>query len=509
MQLLTERYADLILGTLACLDRVIITGTVPGICYAEGMEDYLYKEDVRIYDYAQFAKPFGEQIRANAEELARKNGLTIENIRSPRGFRKEDRIEEILKQRGSHPGLVHIFSAMEECPTYSPYRNPKGVPKLRGRPGKCTHFYFYFIHAEYGLCYLRVPTWCPFGLQFYFNGHNWLANQMRKEGIPFTQVDNAFIDIGDWERAQQLANKLSVPDLHQELNRLALQYCPVIQNLRTRDNSPIAYHWSVSQVECATDIVFRTPQDLQPIYEQLTRTAIHAVKPEHVATFLGRKVTAAYEGDITSRFCTRLAGTSIKHYMDEVSIGMYDKYNRILRMEGCCNNLNFFKHYRMVEHRDGTSACKVASMRKSIYSLHDVQEAFAAATRRYLQFLSALDDPTAGMRNLDRLTAPVRQNGRSYRGFNLFSTPDLELLRAVVGAHYTIRGFRNKDIRQKLPNQSPSKVSRMLKRLHLHGLIRKTRNCYRYYLTKLGYATILGSLAVRQLIVIPALARTP
>ncbi|HHH31696.1 MAG TPA: hypothetical protein ENK57_25565 [Polyangiaceae bacterium] len=44
------------------------------------------------------------------------------------------------------------------------------------------------------------------------------------------------------------------------------------------------------QVEYATDIVFRRQRDLAPLYETITRTAVHAIKAEHVATFLGRKL---------------------------------------------------------------------------------------------------------------------------------------------------------------------------------------------------------------------------
>lgn len=50
------------------------------------------------------------------------------------------------------------------------------------------------------------------------------------------------------------------------------------------------YHWSLDQVEFATDIVFYRAQDLQAIYRHLTRTAIHAVKADNVATFLGRRL---------------------------------------------------------------------------------------------------------------------------------------------------------------------------------------------------------------------------
>ena len=45
------------------------------------------------------------------------------------------------------------------------------------------------------------------------------------------------------------------------------------------------------QVEYATDVVFDKQSDLQPVYEAITRTAVHTVKADHVATFLGRKLT--------------------------------------------------------------------------------------------------------------------------------------------------------------------------------------------------------------------------
>jgi hypothetical protein len=85
---------------------------------------------------------------------------------------------------------------------------------------KCLHYYFYLIDAELGLIYLRVPTWCPFRMQFYCNGHNWLARQLAAAGIGFTIADNAFAKIDDWPRAQALADALSPGALHRILDRL-------------------------------------------------------------------------------------------------------------------------------------------------------------------------------------------------------------------------------------------------------------------------------------------------
>ena len=170
-QLLTEKYAESLDGVLGCYDRIVITGSLAELCYAKGMTRYLYAHDIRIFDYAQWAEPLRDEIRANAEAVAQAAGLTIEYIRK-KNFRKEDRIQALLAQRGSQPGLVHIFSAMEPCASYRPWHDKAtGHTYLKPDSGKCLHYYFYFIDAELGLCYLRVPTWCPFRLQFYCNGH--------------------------------------------------------------------------------------------------------------------------------------------------------------------------------------------------------------------------------------------------------------------------------------------------------------------------------------------------
>src|SRR5215831_17122829 len=118
----------------------------------------------------------------------------------------------VLTERGDHPGLVHVISAMEACPTYRPWHSKQTHRTLlRPATGKCLHYYFYFIDAELGLIYLRVPTWCPFRLQFYCNGHSWLARQLTAAGIGFKLVDNAFLRIDDWQRAQTLATSHPPP----------------------------------------------------------------------------------------------------------------------------------------------------------------------------------------------------------------------------------------------------------------------------------------------------------
>ena len=57
---------------------------------------------------------------------------------------------------------------------------------------------------------------------------------------------------------------------------------------------------SIDQAEYSTDLIFGRQANLGAIYDRLTRTAIHTVKPENVATFLGRKLNGNYQDELGS-----------------------------------------------------------------------------------------------------------------------------------------------------------------------------------------------------------------
>jgi len=504
MASLLERYASKITGVLSCFDRVIIHGTVPALCHAKAMTAYLYAHGIRVFDYPKWAEPLRDALRQHAETLAAAHGLTIEFIRSVKRVRKEERIKAILAERGSAPGLVHIFAAMESCPSYKPWHDkPSGRTFLKPTRGKCLHYYFYFIDPALGLCYLRVPTWAPFRVQFYFNGHHQLAAALRQHAIAHTLVDNAFVAVADFARAQALADAQHVRPLHHALDRIARRYCPVIARLQQ------SYHWSLLQVEYATDIVFTDAAALHDLYDALVRTAVHAVKADDVATFLGRKLTGHYQGELGSDFHTRIQGTRIKHYMGPTAIKMYDKFGRVLRIETTVNDVTFFRHYRTVEQRDGQRVVKLAAVRKTIYSLQpDLRALLGAANQRYLAFLAALDEPTAGVKAVRRLAEPVATKGRTYSGFNLFRAADQRLFELLARGEWCISGLRNHDL-QRLTGQTTAQISYCLRRLRLHGLLKKIGRTYKYYLTDFGRHVVLTALKLKHLFVIPALAPRP
>jgi hypothetical protein len=500
MAMLTERYADRLAGVLSCYDRIIITGTLPGVCYAQGMTSFLTAKGIRIFDYPQFAAPLRDRVRECAQALATKHGVPIQHINKP-NIKKEEVVAKLLKQRGDQPGLVHIISAMEACASYQPWHDKNtGKTFLRPDTGKCLHYYFYWMDAKLGLTYLRVPTYCPFRLQFYGNGHSWLAKKLAAEGIEFTLLDNAFVRIADWARAQAFADALQPDALHRILDRYANQCCPVLDVFAQR------YHWSLMQAEYSTDLVFRSEATLRPLYEQLSREAVLSVKAEQVASFLGKKITALLAQEIGSRFATRIEGTCIKHRFGKTGVKMYDKFGCVLRLETTTNDVSFFKHHRKVEHRDAHATRELAPLKKSIYSLIDLREILLACNRRYLEFLSAIEDTSRGARDLARLTEPQQDGERTIKGLNFFQRTEQQLLRALQRPEFNIHGMRRADLKPYVDALSASALSRQLRRMRFLGLIKRVAHTYRYYLTRLGRAAIAAACSLTQFALVPAMA---
>lgn len=497
---LLERHATRIDGVLSCFDRVIVTGTLPDFCHGAAATRHLALAGIRVFDFeTKFAAPIRDAIRERIERLAEDAGAVIEYV-SKKNFRMEEKVRRIAGE-DERPGLVHVFSVLESNPTYRPWHDKsKGTTFLKPRDGRCLTYYVYFVDEELGLCHLRIPTWAPYRLQFYFNGHRWLARRLAREGIAFTAVDNAFVAIEDFAAAQRIAGELTGRLLHKRLDAAARRYCAFLPRF------PQGVHWSIHQAEYATDVIFRSRTDLDPVYENLARSAILAVKAPDVANFLGRPLDPRFAGEAGGRFQVRVEGRRVRHSMGPASVKMYDKGGRILRIETTTNEVSFFKHHRKVEHRDGTSTMKFAPMKKTIHSLGALREAMDASNRRYLRYISELEDPTAGVEPLDRISRTVHENDRPFAGFNLFHRDHLALFRALGDGSFSISGFRNKDLRRAMPGASPGAMSRLIRRLRLHGLVKKAGNCYKYHLTKLGRAVVAAALKLREFVLIPHFA---
>jgi len=164
-------------------------------------------------------------------------------------------------------------------------------------------------------------------------------------------------------------------------------------------------------------------------------------------------------------------------------------------VETVINAAKEFWVYRTRHHRDGSSSVGYYPMTKSVTSLVHYQEQALACNRRYLDALAVVDDPAPAYQELAHLTEAKVVDGRSYAGFNPARREAVRLFAAVLAGDGIARGFRNGDIREALygelesgPEQrrASAAVGRVLKRLHVRGLVAKIPRTRRWRVTERG-----------------------
>jgi hypothetical protein len=85
------------------------------------------------------------------------------------------------------------------------------------------------------------------------------------------------VQVGDWEKAQNIADGFEVAKLHAKLEQWVKQFCPVLQQLEESHN------WTLDTVEYATDVVFHR----QGLVKKTARSY------KYYLTALGREVVAS------------------------------------------------------------------------------------------------------------------------------------------------------------------------------------------------------------------------
>ena len=136
MDSLVGRHQDKIAGVLCCWDRVVIQGTLPGLCYAAGMTSYLRTSDIRVFDYPRFAEPLRDLIRENAENLAKKSGVL--------GTRAQCRLRALNASRRalakSRPSRAASAAAPDAIPHCQPSATRHRPHTVRGRGAKASRW---------------------------------------------------------------------------------------------------------------------------------------------------------------------------------------------------------------------------------------------------------------------------------------------------------------------------------------------------------------------------------
>lgn len=416
MQEFIAKYREEIQGQMSGFDRLVLAGVLPrlDVCQwqpqmkalrATAMEQYCWHNRILFKDFARHVKAVSERVKKASTELFRRRNLPVIYLPSPK-VDKNEVARQAAREQGIQEGPVCVISSQELHPTFE-HRNTFLV--RRQRP--CHVLYHYQIHPEVGWMYARLQTWFPFQIQVGLNGREWLAQQMRREGLKFQQAGNCFVWVQDYDRAQALLDQQLKTNWVELLRGIAQQLNPLQEAIFQK--YPVDYYWTCPESEWATDIVFRRAEFLRRLMPILVRHSVVEFQSAQVMRYFGRKVNLSgdiplsFRGTLQSDMKRRQEGERVKFRMNGNPVKFYDKayseVGSVLRgAETTLNNLAGFQAFRP-KQGGPEHDLQWRQLRKGVADLHRRAEVSQAANNRLLTALAAVDDS----RTVEELTASI------------------------------------------------------------------------------------------------------
>ena len=495
MKKFLAHHTEIVTSVLSGFDRLVFRGHLLPLMRAGGMFFFLQATGVRLLDYKKYVTAISQRLKESALAEAIRGNRPVVYLESS-AESKEDLARKLLAEHPrKSPGLICAFKTVEPCMTFEYHRSRDLMARgLRLRPGKCLHIYKYYQHPTFGFMNGRIQTWFPFNIQICLNGREWLGQQLHRRRLRFERVDNCFTSLGRPAIAQSLMDEQLQCDWPTELNAVAHALNPIHEDIFAA--SPMDYYWSVYQSEWATDLLFQSPEALASLYPSLVHFGIENLKTPDVMRFLGRKMHGNFKGESTTSYKERIEGVRVKHWVNGNSVKMYDKAGCILRVETTMGNTSDFKVLRpRRDEPDGKLEWQ--PLRKGVADIHRRMEISHRSNERYLDALSVVEDTTPCSHIFDAVARPVICGGRRFRAIRIGDAEDIALLEAISHGEFVTAGFRNRDLQRHLCPRAgkasvkerrriSARVSRLLRLLRAHGIIKKIHKTYRYQLTERG-----------------------
>ena len=499
MDTLLHRLGTKVKGLIEGFDRIVFKGIVQPICFAAGMQSHLSNHGVLNKNYKDWTLERTAAIVRDAEDyVVNQCGTGIQYLPTYR-IRKEDVAHNEQAKTGIESGLIGAWSSVENCRTFKAvYDANAGFPQLKSHNSRCKHLYFYYDHADYGFMSIRLQTWAPYEIQIALNGREWLKRSLDKAGSKYILAGNKFLDLEDFKLAQTLLNS----QLDTRWIEMLSGFLPdIFPSMKSLLGNEMSYTWTLWQSEWAKDYIFHDPKVLNSQMEKLLRHAFITGTSDRVLRYMGKPVNAdgqphwASNPELLTRTSLWYGGGRIRHYVDKNSLKIYNEQN-VLRFEFTMNDPTRFRIYRITQGSESGEK-KLLPMRKGIADINVRTQVCSDRIRNLTEQVATLDEEATVGELIAKVTEPVKSKGKKYRALDV-TGKDLALLKAIADPKFNVDAITNKHLQHMLGGTSwanglqdkglSARISRHLRLLREHGLIKKQPKQHRYLLTAKGRA---------------------
>jgi len=498
MNTLIHKFSDIINGVITGFDRIVFKGSIMPLMHEEGAASFCIRHRILNKDFKDWMLKQTAGIVDDAERFSVEHRDQSVQYISSSSLRKESIAHDHQCLKNISSGLIGIWSAVESCVTFKArFDKTATYPKLSRQWSKCKHLYFYYDHKDYGFMNIRLQTWFPYHIQIAMNGREWLRRSLEKSGIDHNVIGNKFTSISDYQKAQQFLDVQRNTHWEKILNGFLSEVFPSMNKVL---GDGLSYYWTLWQSELATDLIFDSPQQIDPFRDTLLRYALMTGGMTNVMRYMDRPLTAKGKPRATcadtfkGRSKSFNDGICLRFWLNSNSVKIYNEAN-VLRIESTVNQSSMFKAHR---HKVGDSSDtpkKLRPLRKSVADTALVAAKSQEVNNRFMNQLAQCKDETPASKIFDDVCCAKIKNSKRVRALDL-TGKDRALIQAISTPKFCVSGMTNRTLRSilegepgykgKSVKQLSSKVTRQFRQLRDHGLIKKVAGQNRYTLTSKG-----------------------
>jgi hypothetical protein len=479
------------------IDRMYLNVYQPKLQSERGVASFFRFHRGQPFASSALMQPISAAFVANLEAFVKKNGIPL--IPFSKGQRKDDIAADYRACWGGREGIVFVGKAQEKTTVFrtEQRRNPdtgKKYPWIVKSTAMVNHFYLYGVDADFGPFFLKFCTYFPYNAKLCINGHEYVKQQLAKEGIAFEALDNGVLACADPQRLQQLCDGLSAA----KIDALLRKWLARLPHPFTSTDRAAGYRYDVSilQAELALTQVLDRPRSGRIFFEEVIRENLDLGRPDQVQLIFNRRVTRRTPGRFRTRVLTDGVTPSLHVDYKHSRIKQYHKEGRALRTETTINDTRDFGI--------GKRLCNLPALRQVGFQ----------ANRRLLHVQTIGQDCTVGEDAFRQVNEPVEVAGQRASALRFADAAVQTLLSALLVFRLLPRGFSNRDLRNhwtpllgKAPDaMTPGQMTYHLRRLRLHGLIARIPGSHRYGVTDHGWRTALFCTRTYNRVLRPGLA---
>ena len=437
---------------------------------------------------------------------AKANGLTL--IHCAAGERKHRLAEEYLPRDPNFTGLFLILVAKAPALVWKITCGKSKVPHLEAsKPWPyVNHYHFHFIDKEWGHLTIKMSGHPPFGMQVMLNAHEWVERRARKQTVSVIKEGNCFVG-GSFQALDQIADTLCenhiIGRLTEVCERWVYSSCLCFGlDIEEQRRSGFRYQYSGYQLEYSRNLLFKRGATLDEVYQSMIERTRRLLDVDRLKTIFGWKHRPhrVHRGAPRAVRMERILDetaydvTVLKVHFGRLSLKIYDKGERVLRVEAIVHNVKDLRCGSILEKLP----IMLAKLQRMAIEFDNVLQ---AAHRSFLEegLLDALPSP------YDRFPALGR--------YRLQKARMRTVTKAVLALAPKPGGFMAKELARKV-NESTGTASAYssrqaaydLSKLRGKSLVERVAHTRNYTINAAGIRPLAGLLILREKVIRPVLA---